>query len=174
MLPDGSEHPCDTIDVSPGGLRLKALFVPYRGQRIVAYLSELGRIEGTATRILKDGFALSIDATGRKREKLLTALTWACNRDDGEVADTRGASRIVPRRATGVLTLADGRRIRVGVANVSSTGAAITSPDHLPLDSSVLLGHRAAIVLRVEDGSYALAFTTPISDQELNPGIAFE
>ena len=76
MLPDRTEFPCRTIDVSAGGLLIKCDVPPYRGQRVVVYLDEIGRVEGTATRVARGSFALSISSTSLKRERITAALTW--------------------------------------------------------------------------------------------------
>ena len=50
MLADRREFPCQTIDMSPGGV---ALFAPVKGtagERVVAYIDQLGRIERSEER----------------------------------------------------------------------------------------------------------------------------
>src|ERR1044072_6688163 len=46
------------------------------GERVVAYIDHVGRLEGTIVRVLPNGFAMSISATPRKRDKLAAQLTW--------------------------------------------------------------------------------------------------
>ncbi len=60
MLTDRRELPCQTIDVSAGGLALAAPVVGHIGQRVVVYLEHLGRLEGDIVRHLKDGFAIEL------------------------------------------------------------------------------------------------------------------
>src|SRR6476661_245392 len=59
MLPDRQEFSCKTIDISAGGLLVQCEVPPYRRQRVVVYLDQLGRVEGIATRVTKDSFAVS-------------------------------------------------------------------------------------------------------------------
>lgn len=82
MLPTREEVPCRAVDMSPGGLSLEAAVRVRRGERIVAYIDEIGRVEGLAVRSTLTGFAMSITATCRKREKLAAALTFKANRED--------------------------------------------------------------------------------------------
>jgi hypothetical protein len=39
-------------------------------------------VEGRITRIIDNGFAMTVGATARKRDKLAAQLTWLANRDD--------------------------------------------------------------------------------------------
>ncbi|MEW6151741.1 MAG: PilZ domain-containing protein, partial [Pseudomonadota bacterium] len=65
MLPDRREFPCQVINMSPGGLALLAPGIGNVGDRVVAYLDHIGRVEGKITRIIDNGFAMTIGATPR-------------------------------------------------------------------------------------------------------------
>ena len=49
------------------------------GQRVVAYLDNLGRIEGIVVRPIDGGFAARITASAYKRERITNLLTWLTN-----------------------------------------------------------------------------------------------
>ena len=55
--------------MSPGGVSVMAPVFGRVGERVVAYLEQLGRIEGTIVRSNDSGFAMAINATPRKRDK---------------------------------------------------------------------------------------------------------
>src|SRR5215471_4885929 len=76
MLPDRREFPCQVINMSPGGMALIAPVIAERGDRVIAYVDHLGRLEGTVTRHFPNGFAMTVVATARKRDKLAAQLTW--------------------------------------------------------------------------------------------------
>src|ERR1700760_2805143 len=103
MLSDRREYPCQVINMSPGGLALLAPGIGNIGERVVAYLDHIGRIEGKITRLLDNGFAMTVGATPRKREKLAAQLTWLANREILNLPEDRRHDRIVPRRAMGWL-----------------------------------------------------------------------
>ena len=67
MLPDRREFPCQIINMSPGGLALLAPGIGNVGDRVIAYLDHIGRVEGRITRIIDNGFAMTIGATGSCR-----------------------------------------------------------------------------------------------------------
>ena len=80
MLRDRREFPCQTIDMSPGGVLLFAPVKAEVGERVVVYLDQIGRVEGLVARHVENGFALSISVPVMKREKLADQLTWLANR----------------------------------------------------------------------------------------------
>lgn len=168
MLQDGSEHSAETIDASLSGVSFRSRVVPFRGQRVVAYVSDLGRIEGTATRVSKEGFAISVSNSRYRRDKIAGALTWAKLEELG----TRSTDRIVPTVKEARL-YTQNALYEVQVQNVSRGGVAIRSSVFLPLGTMVRLGNHPAIVLRVENGIYALAFERELDAAGVNADIRF-
>ena len=70
MLENRQEYACRIVNMSPGGAAIMAEAVGKLGERVIAYIDHLGRLEGKITRVYDGGFAMSIGATPRKREKL--------------------------------------------------------------------------------------------------------
>ena len=50
MRSDRKEFDCEAIDASPGGIAFSSDAGVQPGERIVAYLNQIGRIEGTVAR----------------------------------------------------------------------------------------------------------------------------
>jgi hypothetical protein len=149
MLPDRREFPCQIINMSPGGLALLAPGIGNVGDRVIAYLDHIGRVEGKITRIIDNGFAMSVGATARKRDKLAAQLTWLANRDILNLPEDRRHDRIVPRNPISLLTLQDGSKM---------TCAAIAAENRPPLKSLVSLGKVQARVVRNLEEGFALEF----------------
>src|ERR1700675_1520165 len=57
-------------DLSPGGMALIAPVAGKPGERVIAYVDHVGRLEGVIARQLENGFAMTVTATARKRDKL--------------------------------------------------------------------------------------------------------
>ncbi len=158
MLPDRREFPCQIINMSPGGLALLAPGIGNVGDRVIAYLDHIGRVEGKITRIIDNGFAMTIAATARKRDKLAAQLTWLANRDILNLPEDRRHDRIVPRNPIAVLTLEDGSKMTCRIIDLSLSGAAIAAETRPPLRSLVMLGRvQARAVRNLEDG-FAIEF----------------
>src|SRR3954453_7620509 len=158
MLPDRREFPCQVINMSPGGLALLAPGIGNVGDRVVAYLDHIGRVEGKITRIIDNGFAMSVGATPRKRDKLAAQLTWLANRDILNLPEAPRHDRIVPRNPIAALTLEDGSHMTCRIIDLSLSGAAIAAENRPPVDSHVSLGRvQSRVVRNLEDG-FALEF----------------
>jgi hypothetical protein len=158
MLPDRREFPCQVINMSPGGVALLAPGIGNVGDRVIAYLDHIGRVEGKITRIIDNGFAMTVGATPRKRDKLAAQLTWLANRDILNLPEDRRHDRIVPRNPISVLILEDGSRMSCRIIDMSRSGAAIAAERRPPLNSQVSLGRvQSRVVRHLEDG-FALEF----------------
>ncbi len=70
MLEDGREYPCSTRDVSRMGVAIQGVPVGAMGERVIAYLEELGRIEGRIVRRSEDWFAIELAASPQKLDRL--------------------------------------------------------------------------------------------------------
>ncbi|MBI3435642.1 MAG: PilZ domain-containing protein, partial [Proteobacteria bacterium] len=70
MLEDRQEYPCQVVNMSPGGMALIAPVAGRLAERVVAYIDHVGRLEGAVARVFQSGFAMTVAATARKRDKL--------------------------------------------------------------------------------------------------------
>lgn len=159
MLADRREFPCQVVDMSPGGMALVAPIAGMPGERVIAYVDHLGRLEGKIARILDNGFAMSISATLRKRDKLAAQLTWLANRDILNLPEDRRHDRIVPRNPIAMMTLEDGTKMTCRIIDLSASGAAIAAEHKPPLKSIVMLGKVQARVVRNLEEGFAIEFT---------------
>jgi len=158
MLADRREFPCQVLDMSPGGMAIVGPVSGKAGERVVAYIDHVGRLEGTIIRVLPSGFAMSIAATPRKRDKLAAQLTWLANRHILGLPEDRRHDRIIPRNPIAMLTLEDGTKMTCRIIDMSLSGAAIAAETRPPLKSMVMLGKvQARLVRNLEEG-FALEF----------------
>lgn len=171
MLPNRHEYPCHTVDMSPGGVLLTAPVKAPVGERVIVYLEHIGRLEGEIMRHVVDGFAMSIAATIRKRDKLSAQLTWLSNRDVLGLPEDRGHERIVPRQLTAIMRLPSGRELAVRLIDVSRSGAAVSMEKPLELGTAVTIGRTAGKVVRHFQGGMAVEFNLPISPDRFDENI---
>ncbi len=144
--------------MSPGGLALLGPGIGQVGDRVIAYLDHIGRVEGNIARIIDNGFAMTISATPRKRDKFAAQLTWLANRDILNLPEDRRHDRIVPRNPMSRLTLSDGRVVPCRIVDLSLSGAAVTAEVKPIVGSSVILGRvQSRVVRQLEDG-FAIEF----------------
>jgi hypothetical protein len=153
MLEDRSEHNCQVIDMSPGNVALRADRVGAPGERVIAYLDHIGRIEGILTRRLDEGFAMTIVASERKRDKLAAQLTWLANKHELDLPEDRRHERIAPRNPITVLKLPDGRQYQCRIIDLSMSGAGVEIAVKPALGTQISLGTmRGRVVRHFEDG----------------------
>ena len=62
MLSDRREFPCQVNNMSPGGMALIAPVIGTVGERVIAYVDHIGRLEGVIARVFQNGFAMTIGA----------------------------------------------------------------------------------------------------------------
>jgi hypothetical protein len=156
MLADEREFPCQVSNMSPGGIALIASKSGRIGERVVAYVDHVGRVEGIIVRCFSDGFALSITSTMHKREKLAAQLTWLANRHI--LPEQRRHVRFPPHDASARLILPDGVHINCRVIDISQSGAGIASDQRPMIGSIITIGKTQARVARYIDDGFAVEF----------------
>jgi len=159
MLPDRREFPCQVINMSPGGIALIAPVGGTPGERIIAYVDHLGRLEGHVARLFQNGFAMTIAATARKRDKLAAQLTWLANRHILDSPEDRRHGRVAPKNPAGRLIMPNGVNLACRIIDISQSGAGIATEQRPPIGAVVTLGKvQGRVVRHLEDG-FAIEFT---------------
>lgn len=170
MLEDRREYPCQIINMSAGGIAVRAPEIGKPGERIVMYIDTLGRVEGEIVRTSPEGFALQLKATQNRREKIIDTLTWLLNKERFLLPETRRHERIVPKNPATKLKLSDGTEVPCRVLDVSLGGAAVDVEPKPPIGAHVMLGRTAGRVIRHGEDGISLKFIeiqdhTDLTDQ---------
>lgn len=153
MCEDRSEHDGRVIDMSPATASIESNAIVKAGQRVVAYIDHVGRVEGVVERVFSEGFALDLNTSPRKRDKLAAQLTWLANKHELALPEDRRHERIVPENPSTILQLNDGRQYRCRIIDLSLSGAAVSLSVRPALGSIVTLGNmRGEVVRHFEDG----------------------
>ena len=171
MLEDKREFPCQTTNMSPGGVAIIAAVRGQIGERVIAYFEHIGRIEGNIVRHTDRGFALAFNVPFAKREKIANQLTWLANRDSLGMPEDRRHERIVPNLRHSMLKLEGDREHVVKLIDVSISGAAVTTPLTAPLGTKVILGRTPGRIVRLFDGGLGINFDSAIALDRFNENI---
>ena len=164
MLTDRREFPCQVIEMSPGDTVMIAPLPGIAGERVIAYIDHLGRIEGDITDLIDGGFRMDIVATPRKRDKMAAQLTWLANKDLLNLPEDRRHERVVPDNRHSTVVLDDGRRYNCKIIDISLSGAAIELAVRPAMGTPVTLGRMRARVVRHFGDGVAVEF---VSAQEM-------
>lgn len=155
MLPNKLEIPCQAVNISPGDAAIIAAHLPQIGDLVIIYFDHLGRIEGTAIRHFKGGFAITIHGTERKREKLATRIEWMKEHlgDPDTGHELRRHNRIEPRNNNSEIKLEDGRTYPIKIIDISLSGAALEVDVRPALGEMVwLAGMQGKVVRHFAEG----------------------
>lgn len=153
MLENRREYPCQVIDMSPGGAAFITPVTGEVGERVIAYLDHIGRVEGRIIREIDGGFAMTVNASPRKRDKLASVLTWLANKDELNLPEDRRFERFTPKNPITKIVLEDKREYSCRIVDVSLSGAALKTDVRPALGVPVTLGKmRARVVRHFEDG----------------------
>lgn len=171
MLADRREYPCQTVDMSPGGVRLTCAVVGAVGERVVLYLEHIGRIEGAIVRQTGDGFAVQLSATPRKRDKIASQLTWLANRELLGLPEGRTHERLVPDQTAVTLRLERGREIKARIIDISPSGVAISCPATPAMGMIITVGNTPGRLVRYFEGGFGVQFLLPVSPDRFHAGM---
>ena len=159
MLTDRREFPCQVTNMSPGGMALIAPVAGQAGERVIAYVDHVGRLEGVIARQFQNGFAMTVSATTRKRDKLAAQLTWLANRDILNLPEDRRHGRIIPKKPVTHLAMPNGIHLTCRIIDLSLSGAAIGTDQRPAVGMLVLLGTVQGRVVRHLEEGFAVEFT---------------
>lgn len=174
MFSDQRECPCQLVEISPGDASFVSPFKADIGARVVAYVDDIGRIEGVILEHLDNGFVMSISASQRKRDKLADTLTWLANRHVLNLDEDRRHLRRTPKRSEASVVLPDGTTQVVRVIDMSLSGCALSTDLRPPLGSPIKLGRLGARVVRHFDDGIGIEFMRLMSDAAIEKTIEKE
>jgi hypothetical protein len=167
MLPDMSEYPCQVDSINVDGVRLLSDQAVEQGIPVIAYLEEIGRIDGILQEAFEGGFYVAFNLSGPRRERMQRRLELLQSPD----ADQRRHERFLPNQSESQLTLADGRQYECEVIDISVSGAAIKTEVLPAIGTYVTLGKMRGRVVRFTDNGLAIEFLRTLDTNKLKQQI---
>jgi len=155
LTPEGEEYDCVTVDFSAAGVRFRAPQSPRPGASVVAYVRDLGRLQGSVIRRLTDGFVIAVAAPALKTERLLQKMARL---KPGGAEDRRLFPRLALEGALIPLLCADGRNQLAPIVDVSECGIALRTHLALTVGERVQIGEQTGIIVRLFEGGAAAKF----------------
>jgi len=158
MLPDKREFPCQVRNLSAGGMAIACPESGEIGDHVIAYIDDIGRIEGIVVRAEDNGAAISFTISQLRRQKIVERLTWLLNGKPPGIGDERRSERVKPKVQDSRFVLPDGRSYPCEVIDISMSGASI-AVDVVPgIGTPVTLGKMHGTVVRVHDTGVGIQF----------------
>ena len=171
MLPDKREFSCSTRFVSVRSITLKAPECGHIGDRIIAYIHHLGRLDGILLKNIEDGFVMTFTLPPLKTEKLAEQLNWLLTNSSTGAVEDRSHERIIPLHSLSTLTMQSGLTLPCHIIDVSVSGVNIQAQTRPDLGSRVSIGKTQGRVSRMLDNGVAIEFDHTIPQDEFNEGI---
>ncbi len=169
MRANKQEFPCKLVEMSVGGAQVMSPVDVETDERIVLYLDQIGGLTGTVVRNFEGGFAIKLEITSHKREKLAAQLTWLINRKEFDGVEERENERFDVANKASMLHLGDGRTLPCELADISVTGASVITKARPPIGTEIGLGMQRAIVRRHHDNGIGVQFLNQQDFSALKP-----
>lgn len=153
---------CLARDLSVGGMSLlcddRAATLD---TEVVVSLPQVGLLRGRVVRVFPGGFAMTLAEGRAQRERVSNFLTWLGERETDCGLEDRAHARIVPLRRMVSLGAA-GETSMARIVDVSRSGVALTSTAGVQVGNEVVVGSKAAVVVRMLEGGFAARFAEPL------------
>jgi hypothetical protein len=153
------EFACRTTRISPFQMLVAAPVLGPKGERVIAYFGEFGKLDGFIVDIVEGGFLINIEGDKNQRQRLADKLEWLEKRQkDPSVIDVREQQRIVPESPHTTLLFADETALTCFVIDVSPSGVAVSADIEPELGVRIAVGRTVGSVIRRFDEGFAVKF----------------
>lgn len=153
------EFACRTSRVSPFQMLIAVPVTGKRGERVSAYFSDFGHLEGLITDVVNGGLLLELAIERKRRQQLANKLEWLEKRQqDTSLRDARKEKRIMPAEPHATLVFHDGSTRGCFVIDISTSGVAV-SADLVPeIGTPLAVGACVGRVVRHFREGFAVKF----------------
>jgi hypothetical protein len=158
MLADRTEYGCETLAVEVDGIELQAESGGKIGERVIAYIDELGRVEGRIVAFEPGRLRITPTITAAKHERFLRKITWLHEREAGRASELRRHERIEPETKTQFEILLSDGRFAAQVIDYSQSGVALQTTAPLKIGDTLNFNGAKARIVRSGPGFLAAQF----------------
>jgi PilZ domain-containing protein len=158
---------CRAVCVSPDRIVLAAPVRGIVGERVLAAILHIGRVEGTLVQVFERGFAVGLSASEDERSKLLRKIEWLARHKHDQLPDQRANARFAPRSPYSRLMLPDGSVMTCFVVDLSISGAAVSAEVIPEVGTVVAVGRIVGHVVRHFDDGFSVHFAEPQGRQNV-------
>ncbi len=168
MRQDKTEYPCRVKELTTERALLLTDAELEEGERIVAYVEDAGRLEGTVNPLPEPGqYELRLELSPAGRERLARKIEWIHSKERGEGVEKRRHERYRPRNSKSQILLEDGRRYDCEIIDISVSGASVRAPVLPAIGTPVMLGKTRGRVVRHHSEGFAIQFLRLLPAQTL-------
>ncbi len=173
MRPDCQEFPCQVASIDTTHVTLVTRGETEPGEHIVAYIDEIGRVEGQVTQCTETGFTIGLSLSEAGLDRMQQRLNWLKDRDENDAPGQRRHARYQPQDTASHLILPDGRTYPCAILDISISGASV-SVDVIPsLGTYIMLGKMRGRVTRIHPDGIGIEFVKMLDTTGLKNSFKF-
>jgi hypothetical protein len=170
---DRCEFACRIVNISLGAMALAAPVPGAVGERVIVYTELFGRLHGPITRLMTNGFVISLAVSAQTREKLAAKLDWLDKQKDApDLPDSRRHARIVPKNPMATILLGDGSLTSCLVIDFSDSGVAVSADLYPETGTPLAVGKMVGRVVRRFAEGFAIEFAEKASLADIERRLA--
>jgi len=170
---DRCEFACRIVNVSLGAMALSAPVLGTVSERVIVYTELFGRLHGPITRLMTNGFVISLAASAQTRDKLAAKLDWLAKQKDApDLPDSRRHKRVVPKNPMATILLGDGSLTSCLVIDFSDSGAAVSADLYPVTGTPLAVGKMVGRVVRRFAEGFAIEFAEKASLADIERRLA--
>ena len=163
---------CRAVNVSSQAVALASAVSGKPGDRVIADIEHLGKLEGAIIRVLERGFVMNIAASAEEREKLAAKIEWLGKFKDHDEGEQRAERRFAPANPYSQIMLPDGSTQTCLVIDLSVSGAALSAEAVPDIGTVLAVGKIVGRVVRHFEGGFAVEFVERQSPDEVEKKLA--
>jgi hypothetical protein len=154
---DRREFACRAINVTPHAIALAVPVSGSVGERVIAHVDGIGRLDGAVACAIQGGFIMGILASAQERAILENKIKWLGSENAG-ASDKRTSKRFVPKKSHAQLLQSDGTFSSCLLIDLSETDVAVSADVVPPLGTVLAVGQIVGRVARIFGEGFAVRF----------------
>jgi hypothetical protein len=149
---------CRAVNLSTTAIALVTSVAVKVGDRVIAHIDHLGKLEGSVLRLLDGGFVMSIAPREDEGERLRAKIEWLERHKNFDATEQRRAARFQPAKTFTNIVLPDGSVESCEILDLSITGVAISAKSLPAIGEVLAVGSVVGRVVRHFAGGFGVQF----------------
>jgi hypothetical protein len=149
---------CRAVNISENSIALVAPVTGKIGERVIADIDSLGKVEGVITQILSRGFVMSILKSEGDAAQLMDKIEWIEKNKNHDAPNQRTQARFTPTNPYSRILLADGTLMTCLIIDLSESGTQISADVEPEVGTVLAVGAIVGRVVRRFVGGFAVMF----------------
>jgi hypothetical protein len=149
---------CRAVYLSAHEIALAAPVSGKVGERVVADINNLGKLEGPIVRLLKHGFVIRMAVSEEQRSGLAAKISWVESHKNHDTPNQRAGQRFIPANPYSKIIFSDASVETCLIVDLSVAGAAISADTVPPIRTVLGVGSVVGRVVRHFVGGFAVQF----------------